>query len=303
MKLFSILTITLFLSTHLIQAKIENTLIVGLPKGGSHLLEALFKNLTGYSPANVRFTNEGTLHSYSISGLTCSEMPSDTFQLMVPSLEILDKCTNILPNEYLITHLKYDKKYDDLLKAKNFKIIIIIRDPRDQLISRVFYTKAVPFYPGLQHLNFDELLSGFMGIGSSAKEKLHDLLLSHICYPNKPTNKFISRIDHFYQEFLPWMNSSICYVTKFENLVGLKGGGSQEKQIIEIINIAKHIGLNIDNNNAKAIGEAIFGNTSSFREGKIGSWKKYFTPYYKQEFKKIAGRLLIKLGYEQNNDW
>jgi hypothetical protein len=41
----------------------------------------------------------------------------------------------------------------------------------------------------------------------------------------------------------------------------------------------------------------------TFRSGKTGEWKKYFTKEHKHRFKSVAGNLLVKLGYEKNNDW
>jgi hypothetical protein len=41
----------------------------------------------------------------------------------------------------------------------------------------------------------------------------------------------------------------------------------------------------------------------TFRSGKTGEWKKHFTEEHKKIFKDVAGDLLIKLGYEKNNDW
>jgi len=41
----------------------------------------------------------------------------------------------------------------------------------------------------------------------------------------------------------------------------------------------------------------------TFRSGKTGEWKKYFTDEHKKIFKDAAGDLLVKLGYEKNNDW
>jgi hypothetical protein len=41
----------------------------------------------------------------------------------------------------------------------------------------------------------------------------------------------------------------------------------------------------------------------TFRSGKTGEWKKYFTEEHKRTFKNVAGDLLIRLGYEKNNDW
>jgi hypothetical protein len=44
-------------------------------------------------------------------------------------------------------------------------------------------------------------------------------------------------------------------------------------------------------------------NSPTFRSGKTGEWKKHFTEAHKKIFKEVAGELLVKLGYEENNDW
>jgi hypothetical protein len=41
----------------------------------------------------------------------------------------------------------------------------------------------------------------------------------------------------------------------------------------------------------------------TFRSGKTGEWRKYFTKEHKKLFKEVAGDLLVKLGYEKSNDW
>jgi hypothetical protein len=40
-----------------------------------------------------------------------------------------------------------------------------------------------------------------------------------------------------------------------------------------------------------------------FQEGVAGDWKNAFTEQAKQDFKAVAGDLLIELGYERDNDW
>ena len=42
---------------------------------------------------------------------------------------------------------------------------------------------------------------------------------------------------------------------------------------------------------------------SFFRKGIAGDWKNTFTEQDKQDFKAVAGDLLIDLGYEKDNDW
>jgi hypothetical protein len=41
----------------------------------------------------------------------------------------------------------------------------------------------------------------------------------------------------------------------------------------------------------------------TFRSGKAGGWRSQFNPQHKMIFKEISGDLLIRLGYEKDNDW
>jgi hypothetical protein len=41
----------------------------------------------------------------------------------------------------------------------------------------------------------------------------------------------------------------------------------------------------------------------TFRSGKTGEWKKHFTEEHKKILKEVAGDLLVKLGYEKDNNW
>ena len=43
--------------------------------------------------------------------------------------------------------------------------------------------------------------------------------------------------------------------------------------------------------------------SSFFRKGIAGDWKNVFNGRDRQAFKEEAGELLIKLGYEKDNDW
>jgi hypothetical protein len=41
----------------------------------------------------------------------------------------------------------------------------------------------------------------------------------------------------------------------------------------------------------------------TFRSGKVGDWRNHFTNEHKRLFKDTSGDLLIRLGYEDDNDW
>jgi len=41
----------------------------------------------------------------------------------------------------------------------------------------------------------------------------------------------------------------------------------------------------------------------TFRSGQTGGWREHFTDEHKKLFKDVAGDLLVRLGYEKNNEW
>ena len=41
----------------------------------------------------------------------------------------------------------------------------------------------------------------------------------------------------------------------------------------------------------------------TFRSGKAGAWREQFSEANKRLFKDVAGELLIRLGYERDQDW
>lgn len=52
------------------------------------------------------------------------------------------------------------------------------------------------------------------------------------------------------------------------------------------------------------LGESIQPKKSrTFRSGKTGDWREHFTEEHKELFKDVTGDLLVRLGYEKDNDW
>jgi hypothetical protein len=41
----------------------------------------------------------------------------------------------------------------------------------------------------------------------------------------------------------------------------------------------------------------------TFRSGKTGGWREHFTEEHKKLFKYVAEDLVVKLGYERDDDW
>jgi sulfotransferase 6B1 len=192
--------------------------------------------------------------------------------------------------KFCYAHIKYSSEYAQKIKNKNCKTFFIYRDPRDQIVSTAFYNYDRPdLWPHWQKLKLSELITELIIDGKSM-------------YNGFPPYD-VTGINEFYRAYMGWLKLPWVYSIKFEDLVGSSGGSTQEEQYKKIQEIAHHLSLKLPSATIPEIAQALFGNSATFREGKIGAWKKYFTEEHKALFKSQAGQLLIDLGYEKDLNW
>ena len=254
-----ILAILLCLS--IVQAKDipSKILMTSIPKTGTMMLSKLVRELTGLQPRG----------SSSVLTKEDIDLPPDTFLMShAPALE---------------ENLK-------LLSGKNFKTLVLLRDPRDVIISMYYY-----FGPkhakklGLDHV--------------ADKDKI---IMLHITKWYLTTDKDSPSgpyLEGDYHQFFDWSKQPDVFFTTYEALVGSKGGGSDELQKKEISAIADFLGIALTQEELTTIATNLYGGTATFRNGGIGSWRNHFTPEHVAAFKEYAGELLIKMGYEKDNNW
>ena len=132
---------------------------------------------------------------------------------------------------FLQMHLLPKQNIINLLRQKNHKVIFLIRDPRDQMVSLVHYLDSGWAYgPNVNGKRFGPL---------PFSEKLLEVITGK--------RYGLSALKDITERKLPWMKQSpdFVYVVHFENLVGAEGGGSRELQLMELRNIAQFLGYNI----------------------------------------------------------
>ncbi len=185
---------------------------------------------------------------------------------------------------YVSTHQLCIPKAVDLIRKNGYKVIFVIRDPRDQLVSLMYFNQN-GYWPQLPINDF------------TVEDRITELITGERfgfqCYEES----FIPRLG--------WIDlgPDITYVTTFEKLVGRRGGGSDELQMQELMNIASHIGVSLNVKKCKIIAKKAFGKDYTFRKGQIGSWKTHFTEENKALYKQYYGQELIDLGYETDFNW
>ncbi len=99
----------------------------------------------------------------------------------------------------------------DFFQTRGYKVIFLLRDPRDHLLSVLFYILNVGW-------QYEQLRTDFPFGQLSIDEQIEEMITGQrygICVPKE-----------FIWNRLPWMNlqSPPSFTAYFENLVGIKGG-------------------------------------------------------------------------------
>lgn len=177
------------------------------------------------------------------------------------------------------------------LKRCGYRVVFLMRDPRDQAVSLFRYIANGWSY-GPYRMN-----------GAYGKLSLDDQLDEIITgrrYGQSATLSIIGRR-------LPWMAESprFVYTAFFENLVGAEGGGSREAQLAELRGIAKFLKAPLSKKEIAIRSLGLFGKPGegTFRSGQIGTWKKYFNASHIEGMKEVFGDEIIFLGYEKDDNW
>ena len=304
----NVLLITFFCFTQL-ASKSElyysnRVVVISIPKAGTHMLTkcvSLFKQ-PGLS---VAYTKEPKASKDDLDKIDKqNQLPPPNnfkgryFYADVGHLPPLcQHLANPTKGRLFWTHWPHTKKFEDFIKSKTQANFFLIRDPRDVIVSMAHMLQKNP--RGTESVDPVSLMWDF--IDARQKNYIKWGVEIHEAYPLF----YDLGVVGFYKMYLPWLATKKVMTVKFEDLVGSQGDGDDAAQYQTIKNMAQHIGTKLTNAEIQEIQQQLFGGTGTFREGKIGSWRKYFTQEMVTAFKKTpeACQLLITLGYEKNNSW
>ena len=164
----------------------------------------------------------------------------------------------------------------------------IYRDPRDLLVSQVFFATDMheehgmhDFYTSLP--DFSERLK--FAITGIDRDGL-----------------YMVNVRQRYASVFEWLKQPHVMCIRFEDLID-----HRESTLESMLDEVESIGYKIPTPRPKALSilvEAIQPKKSrTFRSGKTGGWREHFTEEHKDFFKDVAGDLLVRLGYEKDNNW
>jgi sulfotransferase 6B1 len=210
-----------------------------------------------------------------------------------PPLDVgrLKKYLGRCPQGMFVTaHARFHPDFSDLVKELRFKHVLLLRDPRDVAVSHAFYMLQDALH---QHYGY------YTKTLKSDEERLMASIRGF-----KNAENWLLPVGESFGAYLPWTNDPSTLAVRFEDLIGLHGGGDAEKQLDEIVRIGSFVERPLSREQASQIARKMYGKGGlTFRKGRAGDWRNHFTEAHKRAFKDTAGELLIKLGYEEDMDW
>ena len=164
----------------------------------------------------------------------------------------------------------------------------IYRDPRDMLVSQVFF--ATDMY---EEHGMHEYYKSLPDFGARLNVAITGI--------DKDGLKMVS-VKQRYEGVFQWLEQKNVLCIRYEDLIN-----NRDATLHAMLAEVEKTDYKIPIPREKALSvliEAIQPKKShTFRSGKTGGWKEHFSDGHKKLFKDIAGDLLIRLGYEKSNDW
>lgn len=259
-------------------------LMVGPPKSGTHLLSDCLSLMPKMMFSGRHFAlSEFFSEPDGPSKEPQPSPPLDTARLR----KYLQRCPRGM---FVTAHARFDQRLKDLSDELRFKRILLLRDPRDVAVSRTFY------------LQRDTLHQHYRYYTESLKNDRERLTVSIRGF--EENGRSLPSIGETFDRYLSWLNDPATLVVRFEDLIGPRGGGREEKQLEEIKRIGTFVGRPLDPEQVHQIAEKMYGKGSlTFRKGTSGDWRNHFDDAHRRLFDETAGDILVKLGYEKDGTW
>lgn len=245
-----------------------------MPKSGSHLIIQALLGLTHLGP----FVNPG---------FPPVNRAEDNSKL--PDSDILANIRRMRPGDIGYGYISARKQFIAALTTPGRATVFVYRDPRDMIISHIFYATQMHnghwmrrYYTETLHTMEERINAAIQGVDKPGSE--------------------LTDVRKRYEGYLGWLDQANVLCLRFEDLIY-----DRQATLGYLLNFLEKRGYKPRLSRVEAIealNQAIIPqNSGTFRKGKPGNWREHFTEANKSLFKEKAGDLLIFLGYEKDNNW
>lgn len=240
-----------------------------MPKSGTHLLATLLDQLDGMRLAGhlVAF-DDADRHDAT------------------KSLKHLDRrLKHLRESRYIGGHLMRDPRVEERIAASGVKLVTIMRDPRAVVVSGAHYVMDAPQIQGRREAL--EVYPDFPSV-------LRALVMGH-GEPGEPM--YFPEIGARYAAYADWINSPVGLTVKFEDLIGTRGGGSDEEQLRTLTAITTYLGYELGDASEGLASRLFSEKVITFRAGTIDSWRADLPEDLAHEIEERCAPSMKLLGY------
>jgi hypothetical protein len=242
-----------------------------MAKSGSHLLAQFLEGIAAVSP--FVFTAEHPIRTITREG----RLRSDG--------RVVKDLQRLLPGDIGWGYIPARDPFTQILTRSNWITYFVYRDPRDKIISHIYF--AMDLHP--QHAMREYYRS---------LATMEDRIAATI----EGVPGLIGSIKESYGSHRAWLSAPGVIKVRFEDLIQDRDS-SLEKMIAPLFD--RYLANYIDKVDLiEHLNEHMSPQLSrTFRAGKTGGWRDYFTTKNVEQFKLFTGDLLVELGYAQDDTW
>jgi hypothetical protein len=247
---------------------------ISFPKSGTHLLDQILLGFSNVAPYSKR------IHSFY------AEYEGESGRKRSPE-QALAWLDSLHPCDIASAHLFARPEAVKRVCSPKFIPYFIFRDPRDVVVSHVFYVTDME----ARHVHH-EYYQSLPDFNARLNVSILGRADTNIEFPN---------IAERFAPYLGWLEHDEVLSIHFEDLINDRAAALTRimNHVLARVSLPAPRQLILDSLEASINPKR----SPTFRSGKTGEWKKYFTREHKNIFKEVAGDLLVKLGYENSNDW
>jgi len=210
----------------------------------------------------------------------------------------IEQYQSVLPGDVIHGHNHYSKHLETILYSLDIRVVLPLRDPRDQTVSRLFHTRRNTEHSWRIHLQKLSDDDGLMACIEGLDPKTFPGAASLASIPRSWLANYPKTNPIKYEDLISNPESSMASLFRRLEMTVPQG------LLLAIINIKSFQHMTVGKKiwqKGRAPGSE--DRNAHIRKGIVGDWKNYFKPHHIERFKELAGNVLIEFGYEKDLYW
>ncbi|MEJ7770627.1 MAG: sulfotransferase domain-containing protein, partial [Geodermatophilaceae bacterium] len=215
---------------------------------------------------------------------TGANKPGGSNEQSLAELETL--VSRLRPAHYMTGHIRHQPDILAVLADAGCRTIVSIRDPRAIALSAANYMRSNQRHP-------------LHARGLAELPELDDRINAVITgIPATDTEQGFPALAERLERYLPWLDEPGVCVVRYEDLIGVQGGGSEQRQRGLVADILRFLDLPVDDTVVDRVAESIYSTKSAtFRLGQIDSWRQQMASRHIALINELCEPQMLRMGY------